>query len=236
LARTNLRLKCSATVKSTGERCKKWAVEGYRVCGSHGAGSPHKGRPGGFNKIMTKAGRTSRYASYLPGDLAERMNKIYLDPELLSFRDDISLLDLRISQLLDMIANGNFMGDWETLLGCYKSMRKNLEKGGNPEKFDEAFERMGEIFGSTDTDVHTWNQIVTILAERRKFAESEAKRMIQAESMLRLDEVNRLMGALASAVKEYVTDTDVLEKINREFVRISTIPNKPGVASDREDR
>jgi len=37
---------CRAHARS-GDRCKANAVEGYPVCRMHGAGSPHKGRPGG---------------------------------------------------------------------------------------------------------------------------------------------------------------------------------------------
>ena len=32
--------KCTATVKSTGLRCRKWAIRGSTVCLSHGAGAP----------------------------------------------------------------------------------------------------------------------------------------------------------------------------------------------------
>ena len=39
--------KCTAHSKRTGEPCRNNAVKGYRVCRMHGAGSPHKGRPGG---------------------------------------------------------------------------------------------------------------------------------------------------------------------------------------------
>jgi hypothetical protein len=38
---------CIAKSKRSGERCKANAVDGYTVCRMHGAGSPHKGRPGG---------------------------------------------------------------------------------------------------------------------------------------------------------------------------------------------
>jgi hypothetical protein len=39
--------RCTATAKSTGERCKNSAVEGWDVCRFHGAGSPKNGTTGG---------------------------------------------------------------------------------------------------------------------------------------------------------------------------------------------
>ena len=38
---------CTATAKSTGERCQNPAVNGWDVCRLHGAGSPKKGTTGG---------------------------------------------------------------------------------------------------------------------------------------------------------------------------------------------
>ena len=50
---------CTAKSKRTGERCKAHAVDGYTVCRMHGAGSPHKGRPGGGDGRPITTGRYS---------------------------------------------------------------------------------------------------------------------------------------------------------------------------------
>jgi hypothetical protein len=39
--------RCTATAKSTGERCQNPAVDGWDVCRMHGAGSPKNGTTGG---------------------------------------------------------------------------------------------------------------------------------------------------------------------------------------------
>lgn len=38
--------RCQATSKRTGERCKRFAVRGYNVCSTHGAGSPKRVKEG----------------------------------------------------------------------------------------------------------------------------------------------------------------------------------------------
>lgn len=47
MAKTKSRKKKCKGHKKDGTPCGKWAVRGFDVCGSHGAGSPHKGRAGG---------------------------------------------------------------------------------------------------------------------------------------------------------------------------------------------
>lgn len=57
---------CTAHSRS-GERCKANAVNGYPVCRMHGAGSPHKGRPGGRPPIhgaYSKAVREGEVKSF----------------------------------------------------------------------------------------------------------------------------------------------------------------------------
>ena len=65
---------CKATAKATGQRCRRWAVDGFSVCVVHGAGTRKRQsvapRDGRLRKDPTTAGFVhGLYATRLPRNL-----------------------------------------------------------------------------------------------------------------------------------------------------------------------
>jgi len=78
--------RCTATAKSTGERCKNTAVDGWDVCRFHGAGTPSRGTEGG---APVKHGR---YAAKRRESLQEKITEYRDDPDAAEMWEELALL------------------------------------------------------------------------------------------------------------------------------------------------
>jgi flagellar motility protein MotE (MotC chaperone) len=88
-------MQCQAKAKSTGKQCRRHAVISRKVCRVHGGATPRG--------IASPHFKTGRHSRDLPTQLSGRYLEAITDAELLSLRDDIALVDTRISELLDTL-------------------------------------------------------------------------------------------------------------------------------------
>jgi hypothetical protein len=77
---------CTATAKSTGERCQNPAVTGWDVCRMHGAGTPKKDAPGG---APVKHGR---YAAKRSEGLQRKIQEYRNDPNPAEMWEELAVL------------------------------------------------------------------------------------------------------------------------------------------------
>jgi len=78
--------RCTATAKSTGERCQNPAVKGWDVCRMHGAGSPKNGTTGGAPPTH------GRYAAKRRESLQEKIQTFREDPDPAEMWEELALL------------------------------------------------------------------------------------------------------------------------------------------------
>ena len=88
-----IKRQCTATSKRSGERCRKPAMKGRTVCRAHGGATPRG--------IASPHFRHGRWSKDLPAQLAVRYDEALSDPELLSLRDEVALVDAQISTVLE---------------------------------------------------------------------------------------------------------------------------------------
>lgn len=81
-----------------GERCGRYASPGFQVCVNHGGHS--------LVGEANPAFKHGRYSRLKPRGLKERFERLQQDPELMSLRSDITLVDARIEELLDQLTPG----------------------------------------------------------------------------------------------------------------------------------
>ena len=101
--------RCRAKSKQSGKRCKRWAVEGKRVCYMHGGATP---KGGGGPPGNTKALKHGFYSNALTGDEKQLYDNVRVNPN--SLDDHIALLEVKIHRYV--MRNGvdfNF-DDWQT--------------------------------------------------------------------------------------------------------------------------
>jgi len=220
---------CTAKAKSSGIQCRRHAVTGYRVCQVHGAGSPLQGRPGGIQKKTLQFG--GRHSRFLPIRLAARYAESQQDPELLVLRDELSLTDARIEDLILRVDTGEAGRLWRELKETYSKLTTSMRKQ-NADDTADALRELGIIINKGLADYAAWGDVFQLVEQRRKLVESEQRRVVAAKYILRMDEAMLLMGALAASVRKYVSDTTVLAKINQEFIRLSERTGESGFTDE----
>lgn len=110
------RPRCIARTQS-GARCRLPAVAGNVVCAQHGG-----------RAVLVQ----SRYSESLPKRWQERYQRALEDHELLAMRDEIALLDVRISDLLERLRAWEAQGReterlWTQLLKSVEHRRRLVE-------------------------------------------------------------------------------------------------------------
>jgi Spy/CpxP family protein refolding chaperone len=212
---------CGAKTKSGGE-CKNWAMPNGR-CRLHGGKTP-KG-------IASPHWKTGRYSKYLPTNLFERYSSFISDPEVLSLNAEIAITDTRLSQLLEKITTGDSQDIWAEIENQFNkfdeyqklassSFENETARRSYIAKSFDALSAIRSIVKDKQKEWRTWREITELIDARRKLVDSEAKRRIQMEQMLTAEQAIQYASALGLAVKEHVTDREVLEKIQETLNRI----------------
>lgn len=200
---------CTATVRKTGERCRRRAVTGYNVCQVHGAGSPKKGRPGGR---PIKNGRHSRK---MPERLREKYEESLSDSELLALRDEIALCDTRLEDLLGRVDSGESGAAWVNARKCLDSFLKEFYGDGNHVAL--RLEELKESIQKGLDDYAAWGEIQALLEQRRKIVESEQKRLVALQQVITVEKAMVLFAAITDVIKRNVTDRQQLASISHEL-------------------
>ena len=113
---------CTANCKRTGQACRNRPVRGRTVCRMHGGKTPRG--------IAHPSFKSGRYSKDLPTNLAARYEESLKSDSLKSLLDDLSLCDLRISELLSRIKEKGEPPEspiWKEILMTLDYRRKLLE-------------------------------------------------------------------------------------------------------------
>lgn len=203
--------RCSAHSKRTGEQCKRTAEPGRTVCRYHGGKSPRG--------VASPSFVHGRYSRSLTGTLAARYHEATTDPELLSVRDEIALLDARISEVLAKIPDREPGSSWRSLRSTFVAFRAALAKGKTAEA-NESLDRLGILIGEGENEAVTWTEIGSLIGQRARLSEVETRRLVEARAMLRIDELGMLIAGIVEAVRVNVKDREVVGKIVEAIERL----------------
>ncbi len=201
---------CRAKSKRSGERCKNNAVTGYRVCRMHGAGSPKAGRPGG------RPPTHGRYSMRLPAHLLKTYEQARRDPDLLALRDEVSLLDARLVDVLSKVNTGESGATWGAARAAHRAVQE-ARKTGDAHSFAAALADLGELIERGLSEYAAWGEVFGLIEQRRRLVESERRRLVEMQQMITAEQALMLATRLAMIVKENVTDPVALANIAREF-------------------
>lgn len=211
---------CTAKSKRTGKQCQQNAMNGSTKCYHHGGKSP-KG-------IASPHHKTGRYSKYLPGRLLDRYHEAAQDPELLNLREEIALLDARLSDLLTRVDTGEAGKAWHDAQGAQRKVAIAV-KTGNTDKLLTGLDELEAALGAGVGDYQAWAEIQSILDQRRKLAESERKRLVDMQQIVTAEQAMLLVGALLDSVRRNVTDRSALTAIQADFVRLMSVQRKAEV-------
>jgi hypothetical protein len=164
--------KCGAKCRD-GHACTIAPIKGKYRCKKHG-GHAVVGEAHG----MFKDGTKSRYFRFIPPRLQSRYLELAANPDMNNLSENIAVLDLRLSELMNRMEIGEFGASYNALRTLHVKAQRDMTtafEGTNPlerrealERFIDFFNQMGELIGKGQKDYHTWQQVLEVSAERRQ--------------------------------------------------------------------
>lgn len=200
---------CGAKTRS-GPPCATRAVMPNGRCRMHGGTS----LSGPAHPNLT----VGRYSKHLPTRMGERYQQALTDPELLAMREEVALIDSRLSDVLSRVDTGESGAIWAELQKAWKVFRT-----GPIPKRAEAAARISELISDGASDYEAWQEVREIVDQRARLVANERQRLVQMQQMLSVEQAMTLMAAVADAVKKHVHDRDALAAISADLTRIVSL-------------
>jgi len=159
----------------------------------------------------------------LPTGLAEKYEQALVDQEMLALRDEIALLDTRLSDLLTALEVGTSVELWDNLRNSYDDLRSALNQK-DLEAANRAMRSLDQAITTGGQERSTWSEIYTLLEARRRLVESEAKRLIQMQQVITTEQAMVLLARIQQVILENVTDKHALTILAAEFRQLVLAP------------
>lgn len=207
--------RCEATNRD-GTTCSAWAMTNGR-CRMHGGKTP----------VGTAASqfKTGRYSKYLPARLAGRYQESQADTKLLELREEVSLVDSRLADLLSRVDTNEAGYWWKELQRIHREYHEAVKKS-DIAAMSKSLAELWHIIQSGVSDYAAWNEVYGVLEQRRKLVESERKREVEMHQTITAERAMLLIGALTGIIQSHVTDNGIRAAIAADVRKLITI--EPG--------
>lgn len=203
-------MQCDAKSKQSGKQCKRNASHGSTKCAIHGGKS--------LRGIASANFKTGRYSKHLPVGLLDAYQDAINDPELLSVRGDIHLIDTLLLSKLQNLDTGESAQHWIALVKHIIEARKAMKS----EDYGELSKRLDEMEALADKRrLHyaTEDEIIIQVEQRRKLVETEQGMSLKKERAITAEQAMLLVSAMLDSVKRNVSDPTALTAIQADFIQ-----------------
>lgn len=171
--------------------------------------------------------RTGRYSKYLPARLSGKYEQSKSDPNLLALKEEVSVVDARIAELLERIDTGESQSQWALLQGVHSQLMMAVQ-ARDTGKMAALIKRIGDLIDTGSKDASAWGDIFEAIEQRRKLVESERKRLVEMQQYVTAEQAMLLISALVDVVTRHVSDRDIISAIYSDVGKLITIdvPNE----------
>jgi hypothetical protein len=195
--------RCHAKNKRGGV-CGSWAVKGRTRCRMHGG----KSLVGSANHNYSNG----RYSRYLPARLRNKYEQAQEDPELLSLKSEVALVDARLAELLSRVHTGESGQLWVDLQRARIAFAR-ARHAKDVTRMMTAVATLETLIDGATQDHEAWTEIGELIEQRRRLVESEQKRLVSLQQMLSTEEALLLMRRIADIVVRHVPEKQALSAI-----------------------
>jgi hypothetical protein len=166
---------------------------------------------------------TGRYSKHIPTRLAARYLESKSDPELLNLRDEISLLDSRISDIMESANNSESGHLWKSLKNALREYDKQARSSAKDAdaKMADAFAQMRWLINEGYAEWQTWREAREIVQERKSLVDSERARLKDMQQMITAEQAMVFLARVTHAVRCNVKDPATLAAISRDIGAIA---------------
>lgn len=210
---------CGATNRK-GDPCQRKPMANGR-CYMHGGKSPAG--------IAASRFQTGKYSKFIPARLTARYGEALADTALLELREEVALLDARLSDVLGRVDTGESGALWteaKRALLTYKQVRRDELKAA------VALMDLEDAITAGVADYAAWGEIATIIEQRRRLVESERKRLVEMQQMITTEQAMALLAMVVDTVRRHVPDRAALAAISAELVQITARTSGGTIESD----
>lgn len=197
--------------KRDGTPCQKPPMNGATRCRLHGGATPK--------------GMASPH--FIHGERSDHLNPSLLNiykqmvnnPDLLSVRADVALIDAMIAAKLPLLESGESAQHWEQVAKFIRQARIAY-KTENYGTLEDALNELEAISDKRRLFYATEQEVGSQLELRRKLVDTENKILYNKERALNAEQVMLLVSALLDSVKRNVDDRNTLTNIQADFIRL----------------
>lgn len=196
---------CTATAKSTGERCKRPTVNGTTKCRFHGGMSLR-----GAASPTFKDGSRSKYA---PVQIANRYEEALDDPRLMDLTSNIALREAFIRERLEALDNAPDPAQvWQDMTKQLNALEVAYSQADSV-KMAQALRAMRSLISERTRYHKTRNEIEGALDSQSKDIEREKRLKLQGEHAASADEIAFIMKSMMGYfTQEFMDDRKRLNK------------------------
>jgi len=160
-----------------------------------------------------------RYSKVLPMRLLERYRESLNHPELLNGREEISVVDARLVEVLTGLDSAGSSQLWRALRDAYRSLQ-TAQRKRDTSALRLALAEFGAIVERGDGYRAAWDEVIRLVGVRQRLVESERKRLVEMQQMITATEAMTLVTAVSESVRKHVTDEDALRAISADLLRL----------------
>lgn len=201
-------MQCQAKAKSTGEQCKRRAVNGKRVCTVHGGLTP-----GGLASPNLKTGR---YSKYLPAQLQDRYQEAVSDPDILSLNEDVALLRSLVFKHLESMSTGDTHPSWKLAYSALQKLKKAIATGDAVDLL-AAMEEIEAVITPNYRAAVAEDKVTGYIDQLGRIADKERRLLIDRQQVITVERMMLMITAIAAIVKQHVDDRNTLRDIQTDI-------------------
>ncbi len=218
---------CGAKVKNKnkpGQFCKQPAMANGR-CRLHGGMS--------LSGVAHGRYKHGRYSREIPDDLRERYHRALEDPQLLSIRDDVALMEGRVKQLIERVQTKESSQTWKVarqLSRQYVEAKRNKDVAQMAELSDQ----LAILVYRGAPDYQVWEDIQRTVDQKARLAKQEEERMAMLDQMMTAEQAMLICFAILNIIRANVDDVKARGRISHEIGKIISA-NARRRTDDRRD-
>ena len=203
--KANYRKLCGAKTKR-GTPCKNPGMENGR-CRLHGGLTPRGPE--------SKNWKHGRYSKFIPALMTQDYWAALNDSEINALQDEIALVEARLGGLLmELHAEEGKISDPERAEKLISEIEQAYIQD-DTSVLGLAIEQLRDYLSAEAHAKKTWREIYGLIETRRRLADTERRRITEAQKMITAEQAGALIMALVNIIKENVSNQNERLRISR---------------------